>query len=94
MASLTIRNISEATKDALKQQALKHHRSMEAEARQIIEFATKSVSGPELAAFVRALDDDVKPEDFDEFDASLASIRREDRSGRRIPDLSDLSTKE
>lgn len=39
MATLTVRNLSEATRRALKERAARHDRSMEAEARAILEGA-------------------------------------------------------
>jgi plasmid stability protein len=39
MATLTIRNLSEETRQALKQRAARHNRSMEAEARAILQGA-------------------------------------------------------
>ena len=40
MATLTIRNLPEATKRALKERAARHDRSMEAEVRDILQSAT------------------------------------------------------
>lgn len=59
MPAVTIRNLPEATHFALKQRALKHGRSTEAEIRNILEVAVGSPGrfklGSELAAIGRAL---------------------------------------
>jgi len=54
MASLTIRNLNPATKDRLRVQAAEHGRSMEAEARRILQDALKlSAQPPELNLYDR-----------------------------------------
>ncbi|WP_405058382.1 hypothetical protein OG474_37385 [Kribbella sp. NBC_01505] len=42
MATLTLRNVPEATRRALKKRAAKHNRSMEAEARAILDSAVRT----------------------------------------------------
>jgi plasmid stability protein len=51
MASLTIRDLDEHTKQRLRERAARQHRSMEEEARQILRqaIATDTVAGPDLA---------------------------------------------
>lgn len=46
MATLTIRNVPEATQRALKVRAAQHNRSMEAEVRSILEAALERVTEP------------------------------------------------
>ncbi|MHB1701107.1 MAG: FitA-like ribbon-helix-helix domain-containing protein [Acidobacteriaceae bacterium] len=57
MASLTVRNLDEATKAALKLRAVKHGRSMEEEVRVLIANAVdqSSRTGAELYAEIRKL---------------------------------------
>ena len=54
MASLTIRDLDEQTKQRLRVRAARQHRSMEEEARQILRqaVATDIVAGPDLASAI------------------------------------------
>lgn len=55
MASMTIRNLDAATKARLRLRAAQHQRSMEEEARRILEAALETAPTPvDLAAAVRA----------------------------------------
>ena len=45
MATLTIRNLSDSTRQELKERAARHNRSMEAEVRAILETAVRSETG-------------------------------------------------
>ena len=46
MASIVVRRLSDATKERLRQRAVRHQRSLEAEVRTILEQAAQKASGP------------------------------------------------
>ncbi len=51
MAQILIRNLSEDTVQKLKQQAKRNNRSLEAEVREILEFASMESATPEYKAY-------------------------------------------
>ncbi|MBB6308010.1 FitA-like ribbon-helix-helix domain-containing protein [Xanthobacter tagetidis] len=59
MASITIRNLDEETKRRLKQQAARHNRSMEEEARQLLRKAVVEMREPSIAAAIAAIVDPI-----------------------------------
>jgi plasmid stability protein len=65
MASLNVRNLSDATHQALRIQAARHGRSMEAEVRAILEYALSQRKMPRLGSMLAAIGRDFHGVDLD-----------------------------
>ena len=65
MGSLNVRNLSDATHRALRIQAARHGRSMEAEVRAILDDALNQRKVPELGAMLAAIGRDFHGVDLD-----------------------------
>lgn len=65
MGSLNVRNLSDATHRALRLQAARHGRSMEAEVRAILDEALKQSAKPGLGSMLTAIGRDFHGVDLD-----------------------------